>query len=185
MPQENTIVAGQAQLRLGPSVANQLCQSAEQFARTNWSSKLPTIDRIEMNPCLVQDCPCVKRFFQGAGISSGDAISGLNTRFAFHGTTPENVISICHNGFQPSRRRSNANGYGEYFGSTGEVSHGYCKGTNHMIVALIVRNGEVNESGGTYCIVMNPKSDTGASYCLPVAVVSFGCGHGMTSWAHV
>jgi hypothetical protein len=128
MPQGD-ITAGQTQLGLEPSVANQLYQSAEQFARASWSSKLPKIDKIEMNPCLLRGCLSVQRFFQGAGISSGDLISNLNTRFVFHETTPENVISICHNGFQPSSRRSTADGYGEYFGSTPEVSHGYCKGT--------------------------------------------------------
>jgi hypothetical protein len=165
------------------SAADSLFYRADAWARANWSSTLGPIYTVQMNPCLRRDCPCVTRFLQGTGLTNGAAIDNLNTFFAFHGTTFDSVQNICCQGWYPSKRRNNAPTYGEYFGLACTVSHGFCKGSNRMIVALIARNSCVTESPGSHAIVLNPKCDTAPCYCLPIAVVSFGCQQGMT-WRH-
>jgi hypothetical protein len=182
MPQE--VSGGQYQSGIGAKTANELFRRANEWARANWSSSLPTIDYVEMNPCLLLNSLCVKRFMQGIGVNSVDAILTLNTRWVWHGSSHEGIVGICCDGWQPSRRRRQTPGYGEFFGLTCNISHGYCKGSPHMIIALIVQNGIHTEQPGSHCVVMNPNYDTGPSYCLPVAVVSFGCGHGMTGWRY-
>jgi hypothetical protein len=165
------------------AVAHLLFEHAQVWARGNWPPQLPWIYTIEMNPCLLRDCPCVTRFLQGIGLANGSGIENLSTFFAFHGTTLAAAQNICCQGWQPSRRRSTNAGYGEFFGLNPTISHGYCKGSNCMVVALIVRNGCISEVNGQYAIVLNPKSDTAPCYCLPIAVISFGCYQGMT-WSH-
>jgi hypothetical protein len=184
MPNSTTDNPEQAQSGLESATAQELFRRAEEWARANWSSKLPPISRIQMNPCLLHNCLSLKRFKEGAGVTNGDAILGLNTLWAWHGATMDAISAICCEGWLPSRRCSNASGYGEFFGPTADISNGYTKGSNRMIIALILKNSNLTESPGQHHIVMNPNCDTGPCYCLPVAVVSYGCGEGMSGWRH-
>merc|ERR1719498_1547938 len=45
----------------------------------------------------------------------------------FHGTHPDNIISICSTGFDAGRRAGQVYGAGEYFAKNPHVSVGYCK----------------------------------------------------------
>lgn len=52
----------------------------------------------------------------------------------YHGTMPENILSICSNGFDASRRAGQVYGAGEYFAKNPHVSVGYCRGGEYMLV---------------------------------------------------
>jgi hypothetical protein len=182
MPDNSANASGQGQTGLGQSVASKIFNEAYAWITNNWSSQIGSIYCIEMNPHLLTNCPAVSRFFQGAGITTGEGINNLNRFFAFHGTTLDCARGISRDGWQPSRRRNNDPTYGEYFGLTCNVSHSYAKGSGRLVVALVVRNGCLTEErSSNYCIVLNPKIDAGPCYCLPIAVVSYGCSSGM-SW---
>merc|ERR1719230_2088863 len=59
----------------------------------------------------------------------------------FHGTHPDNVLSICQTGFDRSKRGSAVGqvfGAGEYFAKCPDVSVGYCKGGRYMLVCSLV-----------------------------------------------
>jgi len=55
----------------------------------------------------------------------------------FHGTHPENVISICSGGFDAGRRAGQVYGAGEYFAKNPHVSIGYSKGGQYMLVCRL------------------------------------------------
>lgn len=55
----------------------------------------------------------------------------------FHGTHPDNVLSICENGFDSGRRAGQVFGSGEYFAKCPNVSVGYCRGGEYMIVCRL------------------------------------------------
>lgn len=55
----------------------------------------------------------------------------------FHGTHPDNIISICANGFDAGRRAGQVYGAGEYFAKNPHVSIGYSKGGQYMLVCRL------------------------------------------------
>jgi len=55
----------------------------------------------------------------------------------FHGTHPDNVISICTTGFDAGRRAGQVYGAGEYFAKNPHVSVGYCRGGQYMLVCRL------------------------------------------------
>jgi len=55
----------------------------------------------------------------------------------FHGTLPDNIISICSNGFDAGRRSGQVYGAGEYFAKNPHVSVGYCRGGEYMLVCRL------------------------------------------------
>jgi hypothetical protein len=55
----------------------------------------------------------------------------------FHGTAPDNVISICSSGFDSGRRCGQVYGAGEYFAKNPHVSVGYCRGGEYMLVCQL------------------------------------------------
>jgi hypothetical protein len=52
----------------------------------------------------------------------------------YHGTMPENIVSICTTGFDAGRRAGQVYGAGEYFAKNPHVSVGYCRGGEYMLV---------------------------------------------------
>lgn len=60
----------------------------------------------------------------------------------FHGTHPDNVISICKNGFDSGRRSGQVYGAGEYFAKCPDVSVGYCRGGEYMLVCRLTLGHE-------------------------------------------
>jgi len=55
----------------------------------------------------------------------------------YHGTHPDNVISICSTGFDAGRRAGQVYGAGEYFAKNPHVSVGYCRGGEYMLVCRL------------------------------------------------
>ena len=88
------------------------------------------------------------------------------TILAFHGTPEANISSICSNGFDPSRR---SNGPGEYFATTPDISIGYSRGGNKMLVCeLLLGQADVHHTQhGNIVVMKNPDHD------LPRFVLQF------------
>jgi len=55
----------------------------------------------------------------------------------FHGTSPENVLSICDGGFDKGRRAGQVYGAGEYFAKNPTVSISYARGGRYMLVCRL------------------------------------------------
>ena len=70
-------------------------------------------------------------------------------RMVFHGTPAHNAHSIAQHGLDPSRRRGQAMGPGEYFGTDAGTSLEYCRGGNTMLVfaVLMDRSGLTTATG--------------------------------------
>lgn len=55
----------------------------------------------------------------------------------FHGTHPDNVLSITEGGFDAERRSGQVFGSGEYFARCPAVSEGYCRDGEYMLVCRL------------------------------------------------
>ena len=102
------------------------------------------------------------------------AWKGLNpgqrkTMLAFHGTPEANIQSICINGFDPSRRRGQAYGPGEYFVKTPSVPMGYCQGGKKMLLCELLL-GQVNIHHTTHGDIVVMKDP---AHNLPRFVIEF------------
>ena len=91
------------------------------------------------------------------------------TILAFHGTPEANISSICSNGFDPSRRRGQACGPGEYFATNPGTSITYSRGGNKMLVCeLLLGQADVHHTQhGNIVVMKNPEHD------LPRFVLQF------------
>jgi len=99
----------------------------------------------------------------------------------FHGTLPKNIIPICQNGFDRSKRGSAVGqifGSGEYFAKSPDVSIGYCKGGAYMLVCRLClgveSSNEENRDGDhiwvphrSYYVIASPFQ------ILPLYIVKF------------
>ena len=154
-----------------------LFSSAKAFVGQNWSFKLGDPQHIDENPGIKLGCPAMVRYCKA--INSTLARCGVAfppTLFAWHGTHSDQAIqSICHNGFDPTRRSGQVHGIGEYFGQSAEVSHSYAKSTSRMIVAQLLQVQQTS-THDNFCYVVNNPTDWSMSFCLPVLVVTYGTG---------
>ena len=157
----------------------QLFQAAENYARNYWTPDLPPIIRIDHNLPLAEKCSSLERFYRAAQALGArpppDLARGF---FAFHGTASDAIKPICTQGFDPTRRRGQAYGPGEYFGVTAAVSDGYSHSSQsgevkHMLVAFILRCNLMHTVPG-FCHVVNNPTDWSHAYNLPVLVISYG-----------
>lgn len=147
--------------------------NAKRFVNEHWSPGLGDPTHIEENPEIMRpNCPAMDRYRNG--MKEKQLLATPSTFFAWHGTSSEAaLISICHNGFDPIRRRGQAYGSGEYFGQTAEVSHGYANNTKRMIVAQLLNVSETTTHGNFCYVVNNPRDQQQVSFCLPVLVVTY------------
>ncbi|CAF1228802.1 unnamed protein product [Adineta steineri] len=159
----------------------QLFQEAEAFIKDSWPSTLPPIIRVDNNKYLNEtECVSLRRFYEGAK-SIDNKLPPDVTRgfFAFHGTLTNAVEPICKEGFDPTRRRGQVYGPGEYFGVTAAISHGYSKlddetsSIRMMLITFILRCDRVKTQTG-FCYVVNNPVDCSSAFNLPVAVVTYG-----------
>jgi hypothetical protein len=97
----------------------------------------------------------------------------------YHGTHPTNVMSICQNGFDSGRRAGQAFGAGEYFAKCPDVSVGYCRGGQYMLVCRLILGVQSSDSKNTdgdyiwvpqcsYYVISSPAQ------VLPLYIVKFG-----------
>jgi Poly(ADP-ribose) polymerase catalytic domain len=66
---------------------------------------------------------------------------GINStlELVFHGTRATNISNILENGLDPSKRKGQSYGPGEYFGRQPNISISYCHGDKSMLVFVIVK----------------------------------------------
>jgi hypothetical protein len=83
------------------------------------------------NPLLAYQFKASRDAFKAAQHRDMDKLEG------FHGTHPDNVISICSSGFDAGRRAGQVYGAGEYFAKNPHVSVGYCRGGEYMLVCRL------------------------------------------------
>ena len=92
-----------------------------------------------------------------------------NTILAFHGTAEGNIQSICNNGYDPSRRKGQALGPGEYFAVSPGTPLGYCSGGKKILLneLLLGKHGTHHTRQGDIVVMKNPAHD------LPRFIIEF------------
>jgi len=138
------------------------------------------------NPLLAWNCQLRKKDLEQELGRLPDTLDG------FHGTHPDNILSICRCGFDRSKRGSAVGqvyGAGEYFAKCPNVSVNYCRGGEYMLVCRLYlgwqSSSEANLDGDHiwvpqcgYYVISSPWQ------VLPLYILKFragGRGHGMYS----
>lgn len=127
---------------------------------------------VTSNPHLVADSALWSRWLRGksvaASLGKGDKVA-----VAYHGTHSEhNVDSICRTGFDPSRRKGQALGPGEYFAEHSRMSVSYAAATKALIVSLVLVCPQMSfHSKQCILVVNNPLDVDDITFCLPILVV--------------
>jgi hypothetical protein len=164
--------------KMGQFIQN-LFYASERYVRQNWTPDLPPIIDIQLNPHLVESCLSLERFYDGVTALGYTLPPDLGHGFfAFHGTESKSIHAICTNGFDPSRRKRQLCGEGEYFGVTAAISDGYCSlstvdQTKSMLVTFILRCPQVSIIPG-FCYVVNNPVNWSHAYNLPVCIITYG-----------
>jgi hypothetical protein len=83
-----------------------------------------------LSPCV----PAYDKFEQGLADVHPSCALGV----VFHGTPPENVLSILHNGLDPNKRMGQAYGPGEYFSKEPGLSVSFCRGGLEVLVFVVM-----------------------------------------------
>ena len=84
----------------------------------------------------------------------------------FHGTLESNVESILSNGLDPSLRRGQQFGQGEYFAASPDLPLRYCRGGTKMLVFLVITT-KFDLRGHDIVVVKKSQRQ------LPIATLSF------------
>jgi HrpA-like RNA helicase len=164
-----------------PEFLTQLFIAAKKFVKNNWpiDDEMQPIGRIDINPYLEKRYKSLKRFYQGMKILGHPFPPDLSKGFfAYHGTTPQAIVSICENGFDPERRSGQVHGRGEYFGMTAGVSHGYTQkgsqsGIRQMIITFLLRCPQITTKEN-FCYIVDNPVDWKYAFNLPVLIVTYG-----------
>jgi hypothetical protein len=112
--------------------------------------------------------------FIRALVANNIDLKSSNMIFAWHGTEESNIDAICRRGFDPSRRRGQQYGPGEYFGITSTASYGYCKGGSFLVATLLLDGEWLSKTNAVNAYLVNNDSDFSHSFCLPLFIVNFG-----------
>jgi len=153
----------------------QLEAQARQWVTANWQANLGAITHVEVNPGLAAGCPAMIKFLTGHNnVPAAVQASGF---FAWHGTSEAAIPLICNAGFDPHRRAGQAYGPGEYFGATSQVSSGYTKGSNRMLVVRLLNVPGVTTIHANSIIVVNNPIDFQTAFALPLLVITYGKPH--------
>jgi len=96
----------------------------------------------------------------------------------YHGTHPDNVLSICQNGFDSSKRAGQVYGSGEYFAKCPDVSVGYCKGGQYMLICRLllgVQSSNTRNTDGDHIWVPSCSYYviSGPAQVLPLYIIKF------------
>ena len=156
----------------------QLEAEARVWVQANWQATLGAITHVEVNPGLSTGCPVMHKFM--TGFNNVPQQVQQSKFFAWHGTSEAAIPLICNTGFDPSVRRGQAMGPGEYFGGVPSISHGYTKGSSRMLVACVLNVPGVTTAGhgspwvaGSQYVVVNNPVDFQTTFCLPLLVVTY------------
>ena len=113
------------------------------------AAKQLEVEKVEHNPASEPGQPLYERFKRAV-----DHASDKTIRLVFHGSPEQNMEAISREGLDPKRRRGQAYGTGEYFGTDVGTSLGYCQGGKKMLVFAVLCDpagvtNEVDLGGGT------------------------------------
>lgn len=118
------------------------CQGPEFASR--WSDIGFVKPSFHPNTQLKQSSPAYEKF--AAGLQNLHQSSALGV--VFHGTASGNISNILQNGLDPSRRKGQAYGPGEYFSKEPGVSVSYCKGGLEMLVFVVILPSTIPDIAG-------------------------------------
>ena len=93
-------------------------------------------------------------------------------RFFWHGTSLTGVRGICDGGFDPAFRKNQGYGPGDYFSLFVNVSKGYVKGDNTLLVVFALEKFVTVTKDANVHIVNNP-TDRSKLFCLPILVITY------------
>eukprot|EP01062_Namystynia_karyoxenos_P074492 TRINITY_DN713_c0_g5_i1.p1 TRINITY_DN713_c0_g5~~TRINITY_DN713_c0_g5_i1.p1 ORF type:complete len:961 (+),score=211.27 TRINITY_DN713_c0_g5_i1:96-2885(+) len=171
-PRHRNVTCEEYQRRINMRVnVYRLFEEARAFVRKNWPTGEPHYVSLDNNPCLDVGCPILGSFTRGLDLLPEHALQ--KCLWGWHGTpTEENVINICHHGWDPNKRDRQAFGVGEYHARPENMrkSMQYTRGTGkHIIVTCILPGAHLKEH--PHYLVNNPL-DRRHSFNLPVLVVT-------------
>ncbi|KAL0224140.1 hypothetical protein P9112_003530 [Eukaryota sp. TZLM1-RC] len=134
----------------------------------NWTPG-QTYGPVLHNLGLVQGCPAMQKFCRAVQQEGKQCLN--HVVYAWHGSRFQNLASIFHNGFDPSRRSGQAKGPGEYFAAIGypTTSDGYSRDNDYLILTAIIRSSRFKDHGSVH-VVDNDRSGH-SSHCLPLCAV--------------
>ena len=97
-----------------------------------WRSSVigPFITHFEFNKGILAGCPAARLF--------NESKEHERTIYGFHGTSPEAAQAICHEGFDPHRRKLQTYGPGEYLAVLPRDAASYSGGKGAMVFVLCV-----------------------------------------------
>lgn len=144
---------------------NDLIERINDYMKANHSGKVYAI-----SPCFLNKCQSVKKFCQTVG---GDSQRYF---FAYHGSSHDNISSICCDGWDISKRNKKHGqvyGAGEYFANYLSSSEGYADQHKYVILTMLVNLTDSiktadRANGEKYYIVSNTDTHT---YNMPVAII--------------
>lgn len=136
------------------------------------------VESVESNPSLTEDSHLYQLWRHGIQVMKQLSPSGT-MRVAYHGTHSEKLTSsICEHGFDPSRRRTQGFGAGEYFSGRPEGAIPYAAGTKQILCCIILNGPQTRTrrpAGFSSDIVIcnNPPSRAGATFSLPIFTITY------------
>ena len=147
--------------------------AAEQYAKNNFPSGHGTWNFHRNESILYKKGmriqPALRKLL--ANCPDKKNVSASLGRFGWHGTaTMDNVLTICSEGWDPSKRSGQVYGKGEYFAHRADTSFLYAKSTDVLIVAFMLEGSWLNDT--THLVVDNPTNNKD-SYVVPVGVVAY------------
>eukprot|EP00754_Rhynchopus_humris_P029873 Rhum_TRINITY_DN15241_c1_g1::Rhum_TRINITY_DN15241_c1_g1_i5::g.145899::m.145899 len=153
-----------------------LYKEARQFASKHLTENGYSTFEFHENECVRNPgCGALDKFLLAARENNVTGVlEECLGHFGWHGTKSiDTVHTICCDGWDPSLRKGQAFGTGEYFAYRAGRSLGYAGTTNMLIVAFILKGSWLNR---TEHFVVNNPCDHRVSYVVPVGVVWFGTG---------
>jgi len=143
-------------------------------------TQMQPIGRIDEDPYLIKKYKSLKHFYKGIKALGHPFPPDLAKEFFAHHDCPfQAITSIRQNGFDPKRRFGQVHEYGEYFGVTANISHGYFQKGNtqqrfsQMIIAYLLQCAQITTKEIFFYAVDNPM-DWEYAFNLPVLFVTYG-----------
>ncbi len=129
-----------------------------------------TVAGVQSNPASFLGAPLYERFSAAHAQAEDKRVS-----LGFHGTPPENLMSICNQGLDIARRgiHGQALGPGEYFATQAQTSLSYCRAEatascwRVLLFALLEDAGGITARNGDVIVVHR------LDHQLPLCIVSF------------
>jgi hypothetical protein len=146
---------------------------SEEFCKFVESSgiKSPTV---QANPYLLESSMYRDFAEEARACLNATGGSDFDVRIVFHGTRFDNVDYIMRDGLDPSLRKTQSDGQGEYFSGNPAMPWRFCRGGNVMLIFLVITT-KTDLRARDIIVVKNRKRQ------LPIATLSFE-GYDAAAW---